>query len=466
MRVERVGADTRFEAIVSMMREALSQRPSARGWPTAGRRRSCGRCCCWRGCSLVVERDRPVARVWVAVAVLIVTCPCALSLAAPAALVAAAGGLARRGVLLQRLDALETLAKVEHVFFDKTGTLTDTRIDLHLVACSGLDGAGRPGLTPTAPRLRLASLVAASAVAALLAARPAARSDRRMPGMTSGSARPGPAGARCAGRNGGWRLGRAALVQGRGRRRARRAVWFGPDGGRTPLRLRRGAARGAADAVRACAPWPAGDAAVGRRAARVRAWPSAWVSTGWPRHAGAQAGALREAQSGTVAVAMVGDGINDAPVLARADVSLAMGQGALVARAQADAVVLSNRLGRCGARAGLARRTRRIVRSEPCVGGGSTTRPACRWRWWAGCRPGPPAWAWPAVRCWWWAIQCAGARAALSGDLRRGHPVPADPAVGGARARLIVGRVRLGAASRAVRRLEREGERILAGDER
>ena len=50
----------------------------------------------------------PSRAVWVAVSVLIVTCPCALSLAAPAALVAAAGGLARRGVLVQRLDALES----------------------------------------------------------------------------------------------------------------------------------------------------------------------------------------------------------------------------------------------------------------------------------------------------------------------------------------------------------------------
>ncbi len=60
-----------------------------------------------------------------AVSVLIVTCPCALSLAAPAAWVAAAGALARRGLLLSRLDAIEALADVDRIVMDKTGTLTD-----------------------------------------------------------------------------------------------------------------------------------------------------------------------------------------------------------------------------------------------------------------------------------------------------------------------------------------------------
>jgi Cu2+-exporting ATPase len=60
----------------------------------------------------------------VAVAVLVVTCPCALSLATPAAMLAAAGNLARHGVLVRNLQALESLAEIDTVIFDKTGTLT------------------------------------------------------------------------------------------------------------------------------------------------------------------------------------------------------------------------------------------------------------------------------------------------------------------------------------------------------
>jgi Cu2+-exporting ATPase len=66
----------------------------------------------------------PAHALMVAVSVLIVTCPCALSLATPAAMLSSAGALAKAGVMLRSLQALHMLAKVDTVIFDKTGTIT------------------------------------------------------------------------------------------------------------------------------------------------------------------------------------------------------------------------------------------------------------------------------------------------------------------------------------------------------
>ncbi|MBW8722132.1 MAG: HAD family hydrolase, partial [Polaromonas sp.] len=72
----------------------------------------------------------PAHAMAVAVSVLIVTCPCALSLATPAAMLAGAGALARGGVLVRKLQALESCAGIDTVVFDKTGTLTEDRMDV------------------------------------------------------------------------------------------------------------------------------------------------------------------------------------------------------------------------------------------------------------------------------------------------------------------------------------------------
>ena len=77
----------------------------------------------------------------VTVALLVVSCPCALSLATPAALAAAAGSLARLRVVLVRSDALESLARVSHIVLDKTGTLTEGCVQL--AVCKTVEGISR-----------------------------------------------------------------------------------------------------------------------------------------------------------------------------------------------------------------------------------------------------------------------------------------------------------------------------------
>ena len=78
-------------------------------------------------------QHEPDQAFWIALSLLVVTCPCALSLATPAAMTAATGTLTRLGVLTTRGHALETLAKVTHVVFDKTGTLTKGRLALEKI---------------------------------------------------------------------------------------------------------------------------------------------------------------------------------------------------------------------------------------------------------------------------------------------------------------------------------------------
>ena len=114
MRVERVGADTRYEAIVAMMRDARNQRPatlqSSDRWAApflwAVLVLAAGAAAVWS----VIDPSRAV---WVAVSVLIVTCPCALSLAAPSALLSSAVAMTRRGVMLRRIGAIEGLARID-----------------------------------------------------------------------------------------------------------------------------------------------------------------------------------------------------------------------------------------------------------------------------------------------------------------------------------------------------------------
>lgn len=77
-------------------------------------------------------------RAWpIAIAVLVVSCPCALSLATPSALAAATDALLRQGVLIMQPHVLETLHRATHIVFDKTGTLTEGQPKLEAISLMG-----------------------------------------------------------------------------------------------------------------------------------------------------------------------------------------------------------------------------------------------------------------------------------------------------------------------------------------
>lgn len=369
VRVKRVGGDTRFEAIVSMMRSAMTQRPAAARvadrwavpflWTVL--LLAAAAAAAWS----VIDPSRAV---WVAVAVLIVTCPCALSLAAPATIVAAARGLARRGVLLQRLDALEILASAGHFFFDKTGTLTLDRIQWRHTVLTPL-GQAWPGAEGQA--LRTAATLAAwsnhpLAQALVSAAGPgdggpreAWRDVQEVPGL-------GLQGLDTQGRR--WQLGSAQWLGLPADVDPEVRVWLACEGragaGFIFEEVLREGAQATLAALRAEGvrlTLATGDSLPRATALARRIGLDEVLAQATPQD---KLDAVARAQSAGSRVVMVGDGLNDAPVLARADASLAMGQGALVSRSHADAVIMSNRLEDLVAARRTAQAAMRIVRQN------------------------------------------------------------------------------------------------------
>ena len=366
MRVERVGADTRYEAIVGLMRQAQTLRPvslaSSERWAgpflwavllVAG------------AAALAWQAIDPARAVWVAVSVLIVTCPCALALAAPSALLAAAGAMGRRGLLLRRLDAIDGLARVQLLCIDKTGTLTDPRQQtLRLQR-----------LAPDA-RWDDAALMRIGASLAGWSSHPVARAlVAAAPGPAHGGCWQSPSevagkGLQALDAQGrAWRLGVAGWAGALASEAQQRgAATLSVDGQALAcFELQEQPRPGVVDCLRQLQQGGlkvlllSGDdpARVGRFAASVGL--ADWRGGMAPED---KLRVVREAQAAGLRVAMLGDGINDAPVLAQADVSVAMGEGAGVARCEADAVLVSNRLQDLASARELARKTRRVMRQN------------------------------------------------------------------------------------------------------
>lgn len=382
VRVARLGADTRFAEIVTMMEQASMDKPRlalladrlARPFLLAVLAAAALSAAWWWSVD-------PGRALMVAVAVLIVTCPCALSLATPAAMLAAAGAMARQGVLVRNLQALEALAEVDQFVFDKTGTLTRDGMTVQALHV-------RPGSDP-AQVLRLARGLAAhslhpvsrsvhSATALAPALRPLGLGVEDLtPVMleqvreVSGSGLEGR--AKLSGQGDAvYRLGSAAWC-GLGAAELSRAgdlqqVYMADGlGWLATFELQEDVREDAAETVRTLMAQGLGVALLSGDRAASAARVAGQV--GIERFHGDCAPAdklaiMREAQRNGHHVAMVGDGLNDGPVLAGAHVSFAFGNAVPLARSRSDFVVMGGQLSRLPDTVALARRTLRVVRQN------------------------------------------------------------------------------------------------------
>ena len=373
--IEQVGAATRYAQIVALMESASVSKPAM---------------------ALLVDRwakpflvavllaalasaihgwsSDPAQAVMVAVAVLIVTCPCALSLATPAAMLATAGALARSGVLVRRLAALQNLASIDTVIFDKTGTLTRDAlqvVQLHtregVAAHQALAWAGslaRHSLHPVSRALwsearRQAEVAQAlPALEGLHAQDVQEQSGQGMQGLLLAPGQPLRS----------LRLGSARFCQ---------APAFAGHHVQVSLADERGwlATFELAEEVR---PEAAGVVAQlqqmglqlkilsgdGPRAvaevARTVGVADAQGACN-PQH---KLQLLKAWQAQGHRVAMVGDGLNDGPVLAGADVSFALGQAAPLAQSKADFVLMGGHLQALVSTLVRSRQTLRIVKQN------------------------------------------------------------------------------------------------------
>jgi Cu2+-exporting ATPase len=295
---------------------------------------------------------------WITLAVLVATCPCALSLATPVALTSATGALAARGFLISRGHVLETLARATHVVFDKTGTLTTGR--LHLEQQQTLRGDAAQALRLVCALEQRSEHPVAQAFQALQCADlpPVQDMEHRVGAGVSGT---------IAGRR--YRFGHARFVLGDAATRADlETLWLADDDGAL-------AAFRLSDTLR-----PEAATVIAQLQARgLQTWLLSGDRAQTPYRMGEQLGMQRACgglspaekrdrvqalqQSGAVVV-MVGDGINDAPVLGQAHVSVAMASGTDLARLSADSLLLRDDLRLLVTARDQARRGGRVIRQN------------------------------------------------------------------------------------------------------
>jgi len=315
-----------------------------------------------------------------AVAVLVIACPCALGLATPTAIMVGTGRGASLGVLIKGAEVLESTRTVETVLLDKTGTVTEGRMTLTDVEVADtIPGAQQPALLAAVAAVEDASEhPIARAIASGLRERldgtalPEVTDFRSLPGLgVTGTVEDVEVlvGRASLLADQGWevpdhledrrneieRTGRTAVLAGRGgvaevvlavadriKPHSKEAVAALQDLGLTTVLLT-GDNRTTAEAV-------AAEVGIDQVIAEVLPQDKEQV--------------VRDLQAKGQLVAMVGDGVNDAPALARADLGIAMGTGTDVAIEAGEVTLVSGDLRAAADAVALSRRTLRTIRSN------------------------------------------------------------------------------------------------------
>jgi len=368
LHVEQVGLQTVLAEIVRLLEQAQNEKPAIT--------RLADRVASWFvGAVLVVAavvgvywwQQAPDSWLPILVSVLVVTCPCALSLATPTAISAATGTLLGYGLLTTRSHSLETLARCSHVIFDKTGTLTlGTPVITRIVCLSHLDERTVLGIA-AALEQQSEHPVGKAIVTTAGSTSFVAGDFRNFPG----------AGISARLEEQPWFIGNAEFI----------AAHTDADIDPLPVEAGYGSHVLLADSHQLHAVFTLRDA-MREEAPEVvrtlqRAGKQVYLMSGdHPAAAQQLAGEagievvfggmtpadklsrVQSLQQQGAVVAMVGDGINDAPVLAAADVSIVMRHAASISQASADMVLLSNHLGALNRGILLARKTLRIIKQN------------------------------------------------------------------------------------------------------
>ena len=314
---------------------------------------------------------------WITVALLVITCPCALSLATPTALAASTGALADDGVLISGKQSLETLAQIDDVVFDKTGTLTKGQLSVSRIIPLGRLKTEEALAAAQALEYQSEHPIARAILNHTLSDDPAPAPEYTVSQRVNRIGQGVSAQMTYKGETQVWALGRADFVAGiagvlpdeaANIEHAGSMVFLGNQSGFQAVFLLEDQIKNSAAAMLNILKQQgirthllSGDRtnavaqvaqALGLDTYRAEASPEEKLAY------------VEDLQKQGRKVLMVGDGINDAPVLAQADVSAAVAAGADVARDGADLVLLNDDLNILPATIAQARRTREIIRQN------------------------------------------------------------------------------------------------------